>query len=514
MTARKPCPEAPGPLEDYARRFDEDFESLAQRRAFREYVAGLLLPRDRNKTLTALANAEPVAGAQHAAVQRLQFFLSESRWDAEAVNARRLALLVEDPVTAPHGDGVLVVDDSGDRKDGRATDHVARQYLGSVGKTDNGIVAVTTLWADERRYYPLHVAPYTPAPRLPLGKHDPAFRTKPQLAADLVAAARVAGVSFRAVVADSFYGDNPGFEEALLAAGVPFVLALRPSKGTWAPIEAAHTPEDAARLLRWSGPRRPGDWTRVRRRFRDGHTETWWAADARLAGSGYGPDRTLRLVVATTDPATLPPLTTWYLATNLPHPAHPSHPTARASQRRRMPFSRAPSAPPTPPADLAAVVRLYGLRNWAEQGYKQVKHELGWADFQVRADRAIRRHWVLVCCAFSFCWRAPTPTTASRAGPTAARTIPISPTPPAPGSAAGWGEKAQAAAASATTSPAALVAGGAARGARLAHAVGGPATLLARLVHRAPTAVTPSAPRRHRRRPRAVPVSPALTNYR
>jgi hypothetical protein len=52
------------------------------------------------------------------------------------------------------------------------------------------------------------------------------------------------------------------------------------------------------------------------------------------------------------------------------------------------------------------VVRLYGLRNWVEQGYKQVKGELGWADFQVRSDRAIRRHWQLVCCAFSFCWRA------------------------------------------------------------------------------------------------------------
>jgi hypothetical protein len=31
---------------------------------------------------------------------------------------------------------------------------------------------------------------------------------------------------------------------------------------------------------------------------------------------------------------------------------------------------------------------------------------VGWADFQVRSDRAIRRHWALVCCAFSFCWQA------------------------------------------------------------------------------------------------------------
>jgi hypothetical protein len=43
---------------------------------------------------------------------------------------------------------------------------------------------------------------------------------------------------------------------------------------------------------------------------------------------------------------------------------------------------------------------------WVEQSYKQVKHVLGWSDYQVRSDIAIRRHWQLVCCAFSFCWWA------------------------------------------------------------------------------------------------------------
>jgi hypothetical protein len=50
------------------------------------------------------------------------------------------------------------------------------------------------------------------------------------------------------------------------------------------------------------------------------------------------------------------------------------------------------------------VVRIYGLRHWVEQSYKQVKDELGWDDFQVRSDTAIRRHQTLVTCAFSFCW--------------------------------------------------------------------------------------------------------------
>jgi SRSO17 transposase len=129
MTARRPCPPAPGPLEDYATQFNPLLASVAQRRGFRDYLQGLLAPRDRNKTLTGLADAEPITGAQHRGVQRLQWFLSESAWDHEVV-------------------------------------------------------------------------PYTPASRRPGGQRDPGFRTTPQLAVELVQAAREAGIEFWAVVAD------------------------------------------------------------------------------------------------------------------------------------------------------------------------------------------------------------------------------------------------------------------------------------------------------------------------
>jgi SRSO17 transposase len=100
MTARQPCPPAPGPLEAFAVQFDALFGSLGQRRSFRGYLSGLLAPRDRNKTLTALAGAEPVVQAQSPEVQRLQYFLSEADWSAEALNARRLALLQSEAATA------------------------------------------------------------------------------------------------------------------------------------------------------------------------------------------------------------------------------------------------------------------------------------------------------------------------------------------------------------------------------------------------------------------------------
>jgi DDE superfamily endonuclease len=476
MTRRRACPPAPGPLEEYAQQFDDLWGTLAQRRGFREYLQGLLLPRERNKTLTGLVGTEPIVGAQAAPVQALQFFLSESAWDPEAVNARRLELLLTDPATRPHDGGVLVLDDSGDRKAGTQTAHVGRQYLGSIGKVDNGIVAVTSLWADEHVYYPLHVRPYTPAKRLPQGKKDPAFRTKPQVAGELVDRALEQGVSFRAVVADCAYGDHLKFRDALGAADLPYVLAVKPSTGIWAPEEDPHCPAEAVEHLRWGGSNDPGDWRPIERRFRDGHTELWWAAD--LSYGPYGPDKPTRAIVATTDPATLPPLTTWYLFTNLPCPGSPQV-----------------AESPIPPADLAEVIRLYGLRNWVEQGYRQVKQELGWADFMVRSDPAIRRHWLLVCCAFSFCWRAWFADEATLA-PSVTLASPSAPPASEAGGKFGSGRHA------------ALLAAGAPPGPQLADTLDLPPPLVARLVDRAAPARAPTAPATTRAWPPAQPLRP------
>ena len=143
----------------------------------------------------------------------------------------------------------------------------------------------------------------------------------------------------------------------------------------------------AAEAADWAGSNAPGGWVAVERTFRDGHSGRWWALEVET--DPYGPERLQRAVVVTTDPAQLPDLAAWYLATNGP---------AAGSTQAQM--SRHVSA------DMAELVRLYGLRMWVEQSYKQVRHTLGWSDYQVRSDRAIRRHWELVCCAFAFCWWA------------------------------------------------------------------------------------------------------------
>ena len=169
---------------------------------------------------------------------------------------------------------------------------------------------------------------------------------------------------------------------------------------------------------------------------------------------GWGPQGPHRLVVATTDPARLPKLTTWYLLCNLARPA-----SRRAQQ-----------------AQLSQIVATYGLRNWVEQGYKQVKGELGWADFQVRSDRAIRRHWTLVCCAFSFCWHAGQVKAAPDAGPA----LPAA----APAAARGAWERRDPDGWHRAGRRGAVVAQGAATGAGVAGPVGVAAALLARMVDR------------------------------
>ena len=175
----------------------------------------------------------------------------------------------------------------------------------------------------------------------------------------------------------------------------------------------------------------------------------------------YSPEETVRLVAVTTEPQTLPANSTWYLMTNLPAPGY--------RQAKRSPFET---------ADLSDVVRIYGLRQWVEQSFRQIKGELGFADFQVRSDRAIRRHWELVFCAFSFCWWAYTHKQEAPVHGSATTD---------PTRCEGGGEKKK------RTADSSILAGGTAASARLAGPLGDALALLASVVESAPATTTASA---------------------
>jgi len=174
------------------------------------------------------------------------------------------------------------------------------------------------------------------------------------------------------VVADSVYGENLTLEARLYTAQIPYVMGLRPSHGTWREVDdpahpPAFTPAQAAQRL----PR--AAWQRTVRFDSHGKDLVRYIAEVEL-GPSYGPTKSTRLIAATLDPERLKPESTWYLATSLP--------LAQVSAEQ--------------------VYEIYRLRDWIEHYYKPVKHELGWADHQMRPERAIVRHWQLVMLAFTF----------------------------------------------------------------------------------------------------------------
>lgn len=119
-------------------RFDDVFTHKAQKTGFRHYLAGLLGESER-KNLTQLSK-DAVGVSYH----RLHHFLTAAPWDAELLNARRLQVMQQCSQTKIRRGFSLIVDDSGHRKSGSGTAGVGRQYIGEIGKTDNGIVLVTT----------------------------------------------------------------------------------------------------------------------------------------------------------------------------------------------------------------------------------------------------------------------------------------------------------------------------------------------------------------------------------
>jgi SRSO17 transposase len=366
-TPRKPTAPTAEAIDQFCACFDALFARREERQAFRQYLIGLLLPREHNKTLVELAALVP--GAER---QRLHHFMHDAPWEAEAVNSQRLKLWQAHPYLGPHPEGVLILDEAGDPKRGHRIVLAAQQYLGKLGHVANGVVAVTSHWTDGTRHVPVGVKPYRPASRLLKGKADPAFHTKPDLAWTLIEEARAAKIPFRLVVADCVYGENARLEARLFAARIPYVMGLRPSHGTWQWVEdpqhpPAFTPAEAAQRL----PRRA--WQRTVRLDSHGKELVRYIAELEL-GPTYGPTCSVRLIAATLDPAKLDPKSTWYLATSLP--------LSEASAEQ--------------------VYEIYRLRDWIEHYYKPVKHELGWADYQMRPEQAIVRHWHLVMLAFTF----------------------------------------------------------------------------------------------------------------
>ena len=221
----------PGPLDDL-QRFLEPFVGLVRRAASREamerYATGLLADMPR-KTASDMGRALPGTNGQ-----RLQELLTRTAWDSRAMDGLRIQHMVRN---ASVGEGVVVIDDTGLPKKGRWSVGVARQYSGTLGRVDNCQVLVTSHYVDRVFDWPIAGRVYLPeswAEDLERRQraHVPAavpFRTKGEIALELIDAGLEAGVPARAVVADAGYGDQPPFLAGLESRELPYLVGVATS---------------------------------------------------------------------------------------------------------------------------------------------------------------------------------------------------------------------------------------------------------------------------------------------
>src|ERR1700760_4568153 len=226
---------------------------------------------------------------------RQQAILGRGHWDAEALRDFVREYVLE-PLADP--DAVLVVDETGFLKQGKASVGVARQYTGSAGKITNCQIGVFAAYVSRHSHAFIDRALYLPQAwakdaKRRTGAHGPSamgFAPKPTLARRMIARAIAAEVPFAWVAADTVYGVGE-IEMALRRAGKGYVLGVAsdqmfnargrtpPISGTAAEIAATLKASAWQRLSAGEGTKGPRlhDWA--------------YLALADLEANEYGEDR-------------------------------------------------------------------------------------------------------------------------------------------------------------------------------------------------------------------------------
>ena len=204
---------------------------------------------------------------------RQQSVLGRGQWDADALRDIVRDYAVE---TLADADAVLVIDETGFLKQGRASCGVARQYTGSAGKITNCQIGVFAAYVSRHGHAFIDRALYLPKawtddpPRL-AAAHVPdgvGFATKPRIAVGMIERALAAKVPFAWVAADTVYGTGE-VEQVLRRAGRAYVLGItsthqvrswgkaEPVVGTAEAVAASRPAQDWQRLSAGSGTKGP-----------------------------------------------------------------------------------------------------------------------------------------------------------------------------------------------------------------------------------------------------------------
>ncbi len=202
-----------------------------RRKHAEEYIRGLLMDGER-KSIEPIASRLPDGD-----VQALQQFVNQSPWPSQEVRAS-LARKMEGEFVP---EAYWLIDEVSFPKQGQHSVGVARQYCGALGKTANCQVAVTLDLGTEESSTPLDWALYLPEQWIkdPVRRKEAGvpeeiiFKTKTELALDLIDEVKGWGLQGRLVLADSAYGDGFEFRKGLRDRGLDYVVQVSGDLMAW-----------------------------------------------------------------------------------------------------------------------------------------------------------------------------------------------------------------------------------------------------------------------------------------
>jgi len=183
-------------------RFCENFKDIFSNTQFRAFamLPYAMLKDYKRLNLSSLAKELPID------YQALQYFLADSCWNYESLNATRINLLRRQRTTGFSKDGVLAIDDTGSLKPyAKKTEGVSYQYCPSVKQEAYCNVAVVSCYANPVKHIPIDLKFYKPEAEFICGKNDPEFKSKLDFAKELIAEVLNAGIPFSHIVFDSWY---------------------------------------------------------------------------------------------------------------------------------------------------------------------------------------------------------------------------------------------------------------------------------------------------------------------
>jgi SRSO17 transposase len=206
-------------IDNYCAIYRDLFADVRSYEAFKFLHLGMISEVSR-KSLPAIARAVGLPNDQV-----LHHCLTESPWSVTELQKRRLNTILQQlngqPIT-------LVIDETGDRKKGRTTDYVDRQYIGNLGKIENGIVSVNAYGIVGQFTFPLLFKVFKPKHRL---KAKDVYQTKLQLAQTIIEELVTFGFKIELVLADSLYGESHPEVRLLDHLNLPWIVAIRSNHG-------------------------------------------------------------------------------------------------------------------------------------------------------------------------------------------------------------------------------------------------------------------------------------------